>query len=87
MKPWLVGALVYLMMVAGGCSGDGAVPGRDAAATDAAIARLRATGRLRPASDPGRVLPTLHDYQARPEVTIIPTHCPESYALAQRGWL
>ncbi len=39
------------------------------AATDAAIARLLATGRLRPASDPGRVLPTLHDYQARPEVT------------------
>ncbi len=33
-------------------------------------------------------LARLHAFaQARPEVTIIPTHCPESYALAQRGWL
>lgn len=39
------------------------------AATDAAIERLLGAGRLRPARDPGRVLTTLHDYQARPEVT------------------
>lgn len=39
------------------------------ATTDAAIDRLLVAGRLRPGSDPGRVLPTLHDYQARPEVT------------------
>ncbi|MBL8625260.1 MAG: hypothetical protein JNK64_28375 [Myxococcales bacterium] len=38
-------------------------------ASDAAIDRLVAAGRLRPARDPARVLPTLHDYQARPEVT------------------
>ena len=38
-------------------------------ATDAAIERLLAAGRLRPSRDPGRVFPTLHDYQARPETS------------------
>lgn len=46
-----------------------AVAGLAADATDAALGLLLATGRLRPASDPARVLTTLHDYQARPEVT------------------
>ncbi len=51
MKPWLVGALVYLMMVAGGCSGDGAVPGRDAAATDAAIGPVADAARAQVSPD------------------------------------
>ena len=38
-------------------------------ATDAAIERLLIAGRLRPSRDRARVLPTLHDYQARPEVS------------------
>lgn len=46
-----------------------AVAGLAPDATEAAIGRLLAAGRLRPATDPGRVLTTLHDYQARPEVT------------------
>lgn len=46
-----------------------AIAERSTAATDAAIDRLLAAGRLRPARDPARVLATVHDYQARPEAT------------------
>lgn len=46
-----------------------AVADRSPEVTDAAIERLLTAGRLRPSRDRDRVLPTLHDYQARPEVS------------------